>query len=202
MLETSSSCTASRRATSARNSTSLSSISSTMSWSRSSRTVETRSRLTSSVLSCSSFSATLDDSRRRPSSAPRNSSGVLRVRSASVVSDSASWSVSICAEVEARPSNASTTSNGEEVRSAGMGAALVELAAAGRLERQEHRPEDRLDLDLGAGVAAEVGGVVDLEAHPHLSPSSSTSSTLPTRTPAMRTSSLTLSPPASVNIAW
>ena len=34
------------------------------------------------------------------------------------------------------------------------------------------------------------------------SPASSTSSTLPTRTPAIRTSSLALSPPASLNAAW
>ena len=59
-----------RRWTSARNSTSASSISATMSWSRSLRTVETRSRFCSSELILSSRAATLLDSRATPSRAP------------------------------------------------------------------------------------------------------------------------------------
>ena len=62
----------------------------------------------------------LAESAETPDSASRNSSGVLRVRSARVVSDSASWSVSICSDVSARPLKASTTSNGDWVRSTGI----------------------------------------------------------------------------------
>ena len=64
--------------------------------------------------------AMFSDSRETPSRAARNSSGVLRVRSASVFSASASWSVSIRSEVSARPENALTTSYGELVRSTGI----------------------------------------------------------------------------------
>ena len=70
------------------------------------------------------------DSRATPSRAAWNSSGVLRVRSASVVSDLASWSVSIRSEVSARPENASTTSYGELVRLDRDLAPSSELAAS------------------------------------------------------------------------
>ena len=81
----------------------------------------------------------LDDSRETPSSAARNSSGVLRVRSASVVSDSASWSVSI----SLRGLGEAGERLDDVVRRAGAldgdRRALVELAAAGRLEGEVHR---------------------------------------------------------------
>lgn len=93
-----------------------------MSWSRASSTVDTWSRFVSSALISSSREAMVRERAETPSSAERNSSGVLRVRSASVVSDSASWSVSMAAEVSARPEKASTTSNGEVVRSTGISA--------------------------------------------------------------------------------
>ena len=91
-----------------------------MSSSRSSRTLDTFSRFWSRVPICSFFAAMLDERAETPSRAARNSFGVLRVRSANVVSDSASWSVSISAEVSASPENASTTSKGEVVRSTGI----------------------------------------------------------------------------------
>ena len=91
-----------------------------MSWSRASRTSATFCRLPSSSLIWPFLAATLVESRETPSRAAWNSSGVLRVSSASVVRDSASRSVSIRSEVSASPEKASTTSYGELVRVTGI----------------------------------------------------------------------------------
>ena len=119
-----------------------------------------------------------------------------------MVSDSASWSVSICSEVEARPSKASTTSNGEEVRAAGMVAPSSSRPPPAGSSARNIDPRIVLTLIAARVSLPKSAASSTLKLTRTSSPASSTSSTLPTRTPAMRTSSLTLSPPASVNIAW
>ena len=110
--------------------------------------------------------------------------------------------MSISSAVSASPEKASTTSYGELVRSTGISDALLELSGAGRLEGQEHRPEQRLDLDRRRRSPSPNSESVLIRKVTLTWPSSSsTFSTLPTRTPAIRTSSLGLSPPASVKLA-
>jgi hypothetical protein len=109
--------------------------------------------LVSRELSWASRAAMFEDSRDRPCRAPRNSSGVFSVRSARVFSDSASWSVSMRAERSARPSLA------------GDLGPLLELTGTGRLEREVHRAEQRLDLDRRPGRLAELDAGVDQEGH-------------------------------------
>ena len=95
-MDTSRLWTASRRATRARNSTSESFISPTMSSSRSSRTVRDPVEVREQGVDLAVARGDVGGERaRRRRGRPRNSSGVLRVRSASVSSDCASWSVSI-----------------------------------------------------------------------------------------------------------
>ncbi len=64
----------------------------------------------------------LTDSSETPRSAAWNSSGVFSVSSATVLSDSASWSVSMRSERSASPEKASTTSYGDVVRAIGISA--------------------------------------------------------------------------------
>ena len=99
-VETSRLCTACASRDQRRNRTSESFISPTMSWSRSSRTPETRSRFFSSVLIWSSRAAMFAESRETP----LEGAAELLGRVAGQVGErrratSASWSVSICSEV-------------------------------------------------------------------------------------------------------
>ena len=153
-------------------------------------------------MSCWSFSATLAESRLSPDSAPRNSSGVLRVRSARVVSDSASWSVSIWSDVEARPSKASTTSNGEEVRSAGIVPSSSSWPPPAGSRARNIAPRIVFTLIAARVSEPNLAASSTLKLTLTWPSSSAISSTFPTRTPAIRTSSFFLRPPASVNIAW
>ena len=134
-----------------------------MSWSRASRTVETLLEVAEQLLIWSSRAAMFADSRETPSSAARNSSGVLRVRSASVVSDSREL---VGVDLLGGLGEAGERLD-DVVRRAGALdrdlRALVQLAGAGRLEREEHRAEQGLHLDRGAGVGAEVGVGLDPE---------------------------------------
>ncbi len=142
-----------------------------------------------------------DDSAETPSRASRNSSGVLRVRSASVVSDVASWSVSIRSDVSASPENASTTSYGELVRSTGISAPSSSWPAPAGSRERYMAPSSVLTLIAACVSSPNSESVSTRKVTLTWSPSSSTVSTLPTRTPAIRTSSLALSPPDSENAA-
>lgn len=201
LVDTSRLCTASRRATSARNSTSESFIRPTMSPSRSCSTPETRFRFCSRVLICSSRAAMFDESAETPRRAPRNSSGVLRVRSARVVSDFARRSVSIRSEVCASPENASTTSYGELVRSTGISDPSASWPSPAGSSERYIAPSSVLTLMAARVSSPNAEGVSTRKVTFTWSPSSATLSTLPTRTPAIRTSSFALRPPDSENAA-
>ena len=141
------------------------------------------------------------ESRETPSRAAWNSSGVLRVSSASVVRDSASWSVSIRSEVSASPEKASTTSYGELVRVTGISSPSGSWPEPAGARLRYIAPSRVLTL-MSARVSLPKSAFSSTRKVTFTwSPSSSTFSTLPTRTPATRTSSLALSPPASVKAA-
>ena len=119
-----------------------------------------------------------------------------------MVSDSASWSVSICSEVDARPSKASTTSKGEEVRAAGMVPSSSSWPPPAGSRARNIEPRIVFTLIAARVSVPKPAASSTLKVTFTWPSSSSISLTLPTRTPAIRTSSLTLRPPASVNIAW
>ena len=118
-----------------------------------------------------------------------------------MVSDLASWSVSICSEVSARPANASTTSYGELVRSTGISAPSSIWPDPAGCSARNMAPSRVFTLIAAAVSAPKSASPSTRKVTFTWSPSSSTFSTLPTRTPAIRTSSLGLSPPASLKAA-
>ncbi len=172
-----------------------------MSWSRASRTSETFCRLPNSSLIWPFLAAMFVDSRETPSRAVRNSSGVLRVRSASVVRAAASWSVSIRSEVSASPEKAFTTSYGELVRSTGISAPSGSWPEPAGSRARNIAPSRVFTLMSARVSLPKAAGSSTRKVTLTWSPSSSTFSTLPTRTPATRTSSLALRPPASLKAA-
>ncbi len=118
-----------------------------------------------------------------------------------MVSPFASWSVSIRSEVSARPENASTTSYGDWVRSTGISlSSSICPEPAGSSERYM-APSSVLILMAAAVSEPNSSPLSTRKATRTWSPASSTDSTLPTRTPAIRTSSSALSPPDSLKEA-
>ena len=124
--------------------------------------------LVSSVLICWSRAAMFCDSAESPVSALRNSSGVFSVTEARVLSELASWSVSMRSDREARPLNAWTTSYGEVVRDAGISEpSSIWPPPLGSSERYI-APSSVLTLIAAEVGATEVGAGVDEELHPHV----------------------------------
>ena len=142
-----------------------------------------------------------DESRETPDSAALNSSGVLRVRSDRVVSEWASWSVSISSTVSARPENALTTSYGELVRSTGISLSGSSWPLPAGSSARYMAPSSVLTRIEAPVSVPNSESVLTRKDTFTWSPSSSIDSTLPTRTPAIRTGSFALSPPASENAA-
>ena len=143
----------------------------------------------------------------RAGSAPSRAPGTPRACPASQVghacrATSASWSVSISLGGRGQAGEGLDDVVRRDGALSGISLPSVELAGAGRLEGEVHRAEQRLDLDRGAGLGAEVDAVVDLEGDPDVVAVELDLLDLADRTPAMRTSSLALRPPASVNAAW
>ncbi len=167
-METSSVWTAWRRATSARIRMSLFLISSTMSSSRAANVPETESRFRSSSPIWSLRLATVSERRDSPCRVLWKAAGVSLVRSARVLIDLARRSVSILSARSARPENAWTTLYGEVGPGGGNRRVLLELAGAVRLERDEHRAQQGLDLDRRGSLVAELRGRLDLERGDHL----------------------------------
>ncbi len=154
-----------------------------------------------SSFSCSSRAAMFCDRSDIPRSAAWNSSGVLRIRPDSVSRLSASWSVSIRSEVSASPLNASTTSYGAAVRSTGITAPSSSCPSPAGSRARNIAPRRVLTLIAAPVVDPKSTSFSTVNSTFTWSPSSPTDCTLPTRTPATRTSSLALSPPASVKAA-
>ncbi len=116
-------------------------------------------------------------------------------------SEVASWSVSIFSEVSASPENASTTSYGEVVRLTGMVVPSSSWPPPAGSSERNMAPSSVFTLIAARESLPKSTPRWTLKVTLTWSPSSSTASTLPTRTPATRTSSLALSPPASLNAA-
>ena len=173
-----------------------------MSWSRSWSIVETRCRLLSSRWIGSFLSAMLEESRETPDSAALNSSGVLRVRSERVVRD---WGQLVGVDLVGGLGEAGERLDDVVRRARPLDRDLLaggELAGAGRLQCEVHGAEQGVDPDRGAGLGAEVGVGLDPEGHLHVvALELDRLDACPTRTPAIRTGSLVLSPPASENAA-
>ena len=157
-------CIDSRRATSARNSTSASFIRPTMSSSRASSTVETFSRLTSRLLIWSSLAAMLAG---EPRDAVEGGPELLRRVAGEVGQRGQRLGELVGVDLLGECRGQAREGVDDVVRRGGaldrdLGL-LLQLAGAGRLEGEEHRAEQRLDLDRGAGVGAELVAGVDLE---------------------------------------
>ena len=153
----------------------------------------------SSSRSCASRDATVRDSRPSPSTAARTSSGESRNVFATVSSAVASWPVSMSSVVVARSLNASTTSYAGVVRDSGISSVRSPLPAGSRARNFCPRM-------VLIRTVAEVREPRSVDRPTRKStrtwlPSRSTAVTLPTLTPAIRTSSPALSPPASESAA-
>ena len=109
--------------------------------------------------------------------------------------------MSIRSEVWARPENACTTSYGEVVREVGISLPFGSCPEpAGSRER--YIAPSRVFTLIAARVSVPKSAPLSMrKATLTWSPSRDTESTLPTRTPAMRTSSFALRPPASLKSA-
>ena len=118
-----------------------------------------------------------------------------------MVSEVASWSVSIRSEVFARPENASTTSYGELVRDTGISLPVASWPGPAGSSARNIAPSSVLTLIEARVSSPKPESESIRNATRTWFPSSSTFSTLPTRTPAMRTSSLAFRPPDSENAA-
>ena len=113
----------------------------------------------------------------------------------------ASCPVSIRSDVRASPEKACTTSYGEDVRVVGISAPSGSCPGPAGSRERNIAPSRVLTL-IAARVSVPKSAPSWIrKATFTWSPSSDTESTLPTRTPAMRTSSSAFSPPASLKSA-
>ena len=116
--------------------------------------------------------------------------------------ESASLSVSILSARSASPEKACTTSYADFVRETGIVEPFASWPEPSGFRARNIAPSRVLTLISAPVWVPNFEGVSTLNVTSTLLPSRSTPVTLPTRTPAMRTSSLGLMPPPSVNEAW
>ncbi len=140
------------------------------------------------------------DSRESPSSVPRTSPGVLRNVSESVVRLVASCWVSSWSIVPESPLNASTTSNGDFVRSLVM-TSSESCSASPRGSSARNFEPSSVRISIEPVVRLPIQASVTLNVTRTWSRSSSTLLIRPTSTPATVTWSSACSPAASLNSA-
>lgn len=168
---------------------------------RSARTADTDAVWSSSWRSSASREEIVCDSRPSPSIAERSSGGVSAKVSATVVSDSATRFTSRSAVLRVTVSSSSWTSYGDDVRSSGITEPSASRPVpAGRTSR--NLAPSTVAVLIDAPVASpRVLPSNTVKSARTARPASSTSSTLPTTTPASRTSSPDFRPAASLNSA-
>ena len=155
----------------------------------------------SSLRIWSSRLAIVVESRERPFSAPRMSSGVSWNVVASVSRLVASWVVSSWSSVPDRPSKAATTSSGDAVRASGIVVAGSSGAPPCGSSARYFAPSS-VRIWMDALVWSPTQASLTLNATRTWSPSSVTDPTRPASTPAIVTMSPACRPAASVKSAW
>lgn len=167
---------------------------------RSARTFETLPVASRSFFNSWSRLATVSDRRLMPSSEARMSSGVSEKASDKVWKPVASCSESISPRVVAADENASITSYGATVRSSGIRSSGSSTSVPRGSSARYFCPRIVL-IWMEAAVSFPTQASWTLNDTITRSPSRSTPVTLPTFTPAIRTSLVGLRPAASLNSA-